>query len=184
MSKRPISSWRTVAMPLWKFFAASMRSKSSRGSGCAGVDVARHVAQHVPLPAEVLHELRRQLDGVPFHALDAGDAGDVDPGQQLVQAVAELVEDRDDLVVRERRRLAADRRRQVAREVGDRMLHRAPRAAAVDRVVHPRAALLAFARVEVEVELADERAVAVADRRRSARTDATPAPAPRGSRTP
>ena len=35
--------------------------------------------------------------------------------------------------------------------------------ATVDRVVHPRAALLAFARMQVEVELADQRAVAVAD---------------------
>ena len=33
MSKSPNSSWRIVARPLWKFFAASMRSNSSRGSG-------------------------------------------------------------------------------------------------------------------------------------------------------
>ena len=96
MSNSPISSWRTVASPLWKFLAASMRSNSSRGSGVAGVDVPRHVAQHVPFPAEVLHELRGQLDRVPFHALDAGNAGDVDAREQLVQPVAELVEDRDD----------------------------------------------------------------------------------------
>src|SRR5678816_3487637 len=35
--------------------------------------------------------------------------------------------------------------------------------AAVDRIVHPRAALLAFARVEVEVELADERLMRIED---------------------
>jgi hypothetical protein len=77
--------------------------------------------------------------------------------------VAELVEDRDHFLVRERRRLAAHRRGQVAGEIGDRMLHVAVHAAAVDRVVHPRAALLVLARVEVEVELADERAAAVVD---------------------
>ncbi|KAG1307737.1 hypothetical protein G6F62_015174 [Rhizopus arrhizus] len=33
MSNRPNSSWRTVAMPLWKLRAASMRSYSARGSG-------------------------------------------------------------------------------------------------------------------------------------------------------
>ena len=128
MSNSANSSWRTVARPLWKFLAASIRSNSSRGSGSAGVDVRGHVRQHVPFPAEILHELARQLDRVPFDALDAGDAGDVDLGQQLMQAVAELVEQRDDVVVRERRGLAArDGRRQVAREVGDRMLHAARR---------------------------------------------------------
>ena len=96
-----------MARPLWKFFAASILSNSARGSGCAGVDVARHVPQHVPLPAEVLHELARQLDRVPFDAVDAGHAEILDARQQVVQAVAELVEQRQHLVVREERRLAA-----------------------------------------------------------------------------
>ena len=95
--------------------------------------------------------------------------------QQLVQAVAEFVEDRDHLVVRERRRLAVDRRGQVAGEVGDRMLDVRARAPAVDRVVHPRAALLAFARVQVEIELADQRAVAIDDVEEAHASDATSA---------
>jgi hypothetical protein len=40
----------------------------------AGVDMAAHFLHDAPLPAVVLHELRRQFDGVPFDAVDAGDA--------------------------------------------------------------------------------------------------------------
>ena len=163
MSNSANSSWRTVCMPLWKFLAASSLSKSARGSGAPVSTCARHVRHDVPLPAEILHDLAGQLDRVPLDALDARDARDLDPGQQLVQPVAELVEDRDHLVVRERRGLAVDRRRQVAGEVGDRMLDVRAGAAAVDRVVHPRAALLVLARVHVEVELPEQRAVAVGD---------------------
>ena len=64
-------------------------------------------AQHVPLPAEVLHELAGQLDRVPLDAVDAGHAEVVDARQQVVQAVAELVEQRHHFVVREERGLAA-----------------------------------------------------------------------------
>ena len=60
------------------------------------------------------------------------------------------------------------------------MLQALGRAAAVDRVVHPRAALLACARIQIEIELPDERAVRIVDlvethdrvpRRRAARAD-------------
>ena len=175
MSKRPNSSWRTIRRPLWKLRAATILSKSARGSGspvstCAVMCASTSHSQH-----EVLHELARQLDGVPLDALQAGDAGQVDARQQLVQAMAELVEQRDDVVVREQRRLAADRRGEVAREVRDRMLHALVDAPAVDRVVHPRAALLAFARIEVEIELADDRARARRGCGRSAPSDATSA---------
>ena len=105
----------TVASPLWKFLAASIRSNSARGSGSPVSTCAVIGATHVPFPAEILHELAGQLDRIPFDALDAGDAGDVDVGQQLVQAVAEFVEQRDDLVVRERRRLPRRLRRRAPR---------------------------------------------------------------------
>ena len=78
----------------------------------ARVDVRAHAAQHIPLPAEVLHELAGQLDRVPFDAVDAGHAAVLDARQQVVQAVAEFVEQRDDFVVREQRRPA----RRPARE--------------------------------------------------------------------
>ena len=129
----------------------------------AGVDVRRHPFQDVPLPAEILHELAGQFDGVPLDALDARHAGHVDPGQQLVQPVAELVEDRDDLVVGERRGFPFHRRGQIAGEVRNRMLDVRTRVTTVDRVVHPCAALLAWPRVIVEVELAEQRAGRVGD---------------------
>ncbi len=50
MSNRANSSWRTVAMPLWKFFAASIFSNSARGSGspvstCAVIACTRSHSQ-------------------------------------------------------------------------------------------------------------------------------------------
>ena len=78
--------------------------------------------------------------------------------------MAELVEQRDDFVVGEQRRLAARRGGgEVAGQVGDRVLHAAAPCAGGRGVVHPRAAALAGARVEIEVELADQRAARVDD---------------------
>jgi len=37
----------------------------------AGIHMGGHVPQHIPFPAEVLHELAGQLDRVPLHAADA-----------------------------------------------------------------------------------------------------------------
>ncbi len=97
-------------MPLWKFFAASILSNKRARQRGAGVDVRGHLAQHVPFPAEVLHELTGQFDRVPLDAVDARYAELVDLREQMVQAVAELVEQGDHVVVGEERRLAADRR--------------------------------------------------------------------------
>jgi len=57
----------------------------------ASVDVRRHIGQHVPLPAEVFEELRRQLDGVPFDAVDARDAQLAYAREHVMQPVPELV---------------------------------------------------------------------------------------------
>ena len=110
-------------MPLWKFLAASILSNSARGSGSPVSTCAVMLLQHLPLPAEILHELARQLDRIPLDAVDAGDAEFVDARQQVVQAVAELVEQRQHLVVREQRRLAADRAGEIAGQVGHWRLH-------------------------------------------------------------
>ena len=111
MSNRENSIWRSVCRPDWKFFAASILSNSSRGKRRAGVHVRGHVSQHVPFPAEVFHELAGQLDRIPLHAVDAGHAQFLDLRQQVVQAVAEFMEQGDDFVVGEQRRFAAHRRR-------------------------------------------------------------------------
>ena len=80
-----------------------------------------------------------------------------------MQPMAELVEQRDHLVVGEQCRPATDRPREVAVQVGDRRLDLAPAAPARDRVVHPRAPAFGVARVKVHVELADARTERVAD---------------------
>ena len=79
--------------------------------------VARERGEHLGQPREVLHELARQLDRVPRDAVHAGERRIVDFGQQMVQRVAELVEQRHDLAMREQRRGLAERRIEVADEI-------------------------------------------------------------------
>ena len=73
----------------------------------AGLPMAREQIQRVALPGEIFHELARQLDRIPLDAVDAGDAGIIDFGQQMMQAVSEFVEQRGHFIVREQRRLLA-----------------------------------------------------------------------------
>ena len=121
--------------------------------------MAREAVERLALPAEVLHELAGQLDGVPFDAVDARHRRPADLGQQVVQAVAELVEQGDDVVVGQQAGAALDGRRGVAGEVGhgDLAGEAEPRAADV----HPRAAALALAGVVVEVHAGTHAAIGI-----------------------
>jgi len=78
----------------------------------------------------------------------------IDAREQVVQAVAEFVEQRDHVVVGEQRGFAPDRRGEVAHQKGDRRLHDTACEPARDRLVHPGAAALGFTRIRVEVEAA------------------------------
>ena len=89
----------------------------------------------------------------------------VHAGQHVLQAVAELVEQRQHLVEGHQRGLAPDRRRLIADEVGDGLaddpVGRPPRAA--HAIVHPRPApLVAGAAVGIEIEGGDRIPRAVA----------------------
>ena len=95
----------------------------------------------------------RQLDRVPLHAVDAGHAEVVDARQQVVQAVAELMEQRETSSCVKSAGLPPTGAREVAGQVRDRDLQPSRLRRGVIGVVHPRAAALAFARVQVEVEL-------------------------------
>ena len=84
--------------------------------------------------------------------MDAADAGFVDLGQQMMQAVPEFVEQRGDLVVRQQRRLAGQRRGEVADQIGHRQLQSRSGDAATAAFVHPGAAAFGLSRVRVKVE--------------------------------
>ena len=128
--------------------------------GFAGLVVAGNVRQAFGVPAPVLHELARQLHRIPGHAVDARRASVLDLGQEVVQAMAEFVEQRGDLVMGQERRALAHRRGEVADQVGHRRLQRAVSGAAlVAGAVHPGAATLVRSRVEVEEEAPDVLAV-------------------------
>ena len=134
----------------------------------AGLEVAREAEQGLAVIAPVLHELAGQLDRVPLDVADARGQPVVDPGQHVLQAVAELVEERLDLVERHQRRLVADRRRLVADQVRDRQARAAARvgeeAAPAETLVHPgAAALLGGPRVGIEVERRERLAPVVVD---------------------
>src|SRR6266851_2929836 len=120
-----------------------------------------HAGEHAPFPAEVLHELGRQLDRVPFDTAYSGDAQIVDSGEQMVQPMTEFVKQGYHLVVRKQRRLVSERCGKVADEMGDRGPETAGDSLPRDRLIHPCAAPLGFARVRIQIELADEAAVRV-----------------------
>src|SRR5439155_15000724 len=83
-------------------------------------DMSGHAGEHAPFPAEVLHELGRQLDRVPFDTAYSGDAQIVDSREQMVQSMAEFVKQGHDFVVREQRGLVPDRCGKVADEMRNR----------------------------------------------------------------
>ncbi len=80
-----------------------------------------------------------------------------------MERVAELVEQRHGLRVRQQRRRVADGRVEVADEIRHGRLESARELRARDAAVDPRAAALVRPRVEIDVEAADERAVAPTD---------------------
>ncbi len=125
---------------------------------CPGLHVRRHRLHARPFPAEVLHELAGQLHRVPLHAVDAGNAQLTHAGQQLMQAMAHFMEQRGDFVVPERRRLAVAALAEVAHQIDQRRLRAAGAVATVAAVIHPGAAALSFAGIQVEIELADQAA--------------------------
>ena len=131
--------------------------------GLAGLVVAADDIQGLAFPAPVFHELARQLDRVPGDAVDPGDARVVHPRQEMVEAVPELVEQGDDLAVRQERGLFADRGCEIAGQVSDRRLQAFGAAAPHDALVHPGPATLVRSGIEVEVESAPLRPVRVVD---------------------
>ena len=62
--------------------------------------VRRTAFKHLVAPGKIFHELAGQLDGVPGHAVDAGNAGVIDPREQVVQHVPEFVEDGYHIIMR------------------------------------------------------------------------------------
>ena len=64
--------------------------------------------QRLLLPTPVFKNLGGQLDEVPGDT-DAGERLNFDLAKEMVQQVAELVEDRGDLVMRQQRRLTRNR---------------------------------------------------------------------------
>ena len=124
--------------------------------------MGRHVFEHIPLPAEIFHELAGQLHRVPLHAADARDIALVDLGQHVVQAVAELMEQRGHVVMRQQGRFSDAVDFHPIREIAHQMRHRGLQLArvgaqpAVAHVVHPGTAALAGAGGRVQVKLAHQ----------------------------
>ena len=124
----------------------------------AGVHMGRHVLEHVPFPAEILHELAGQLHRIPFDAANAGDITLVHLRQHVVQSMAELMEQGGHVVMREQCRAAVHGIGKIAHQVRHRRLQAAGVRAqpAGAHIVHPGAAALARARRRIQVELANQ----------------------------
>ena len=145
--------------PWLKRLLFSSFSTSSAGIDLAGLVVLGVDGQELRLEGPVLHDLRRQLDGVAGH----GPAAVAALREERRQRVAELVEERLDLVGREERRRVGRRPGEVA---GDRRHGRHALALLVvgaPEAARPGAAALARPRVEVHVEDAEVPAVGLED---------------------
>ena len=118
--------------------------------------------EYIPFPAEILHELRGQLNRIPLDTIDAGHAQLLNFSEQMMQAVAKFVEQGDDIIVGEQGRFATDRRGEIAGEKCYRMLNFAVFAATRYGIVHPRATTLVVAGIEVKIKLSNQRAVVIA----------------------
>jgi hypothetical protein len=155
MSNSANSIWRSVCMPLWKLRAASMRSNSARGSGAP-------VSTWAVMRCSTSHSQQK----FSMNWLGSSTASHSTPlmpdtparhlRQHVVQAVAELVEQGDHVVVRQQRRLVAHGRGEVAHQVRHGRLQAASgRRAASGCARRPsRRRTLAAARAGVQVELA------------------------------
>src|SRR3954462_2134093 len=122
--------------------------------------MASHILQDIPFPAEIFHELARQFDGIPFHAVNAGNAKHIDLGQQMMQAMSELVEQCDDFVMREESRLCTQGCREIAIQVRDRDLYAGMYAPACYCIIHPSSTALGRPRINIEIKLPYQRSAA------------------------
>src|SRR5579859_3743252 len=119
-----------------------------------------HAAENFPFPAKIFHELAGQLHCIPLDAVYPRYAEHFDLGQQVMKAMAELMEQRDDFVVREECLLSAQWSGKIAVQVGHGRLHARTLAPARDGIVHPGPATLRGSGIEVQIKLADQRTVA------------------------
>ena len=115
--------------------------------------------QDVVVPGEVLHELAWQLNRIPRHAVDARHAGKADARQQVVQHMAELVKQRDDIVMGQQRDTPVIGWLEIADQVADRLCRAAIELLSRDALVDPCAGALAIAGEQVGVETAKRLAV-------------------------
>ena len=125
----------------------------------ARFDVLRERRHDAFVPGEVFHELARQLHGVPFNAVDAGNGFFRLRCEHVVKRMPKLVKKRRHVVVREGRFAAVDARSEVADEVGNRQFKTVLRHAAGAVGIHPGARALAGTSVQVRVEIGDVLAV-------------------------
>ncbi len=132
------------------------------------------VREHVGVPGPLLEHLARRLDEVPL-GRDAGEAHPLGAaGEDVVHEVAELVEERHDLVV-----LHAGPRLKLQTSTPSAQLRAGD---AADEVELRRVLVLAVARVQVEVDAAD--ALARGTRRRRSRPPRATCGRPRRDRRP
>ncbi|RML45987.1 hypothetical protein APX70_08567 [Pseudomonas syringae pv. maculicola] len=126
----------------------------------AGFVMTGDQRQTFRLPAPVFHELARQLDRIPCHAIDTGNTRMLDAGQQVVQAVTEFVEQGGDFIVGQQRRLTGSGRREVAYQISHRALQRTLRSATtITGAIHPGTATLVGASIQIKEETPDVLAV-------------------------
>ena len=136
--------------------------KQGSGQSFARIDVGGHVLKYIPFPAKIFHELAGQFNRIPFHTANPRDIAFIDLAEQVVQAVAKLMKQGGDIVMREQSGLgdAIDfaALRKVANQVrhGSLQLFCIRTQPAGAHIVHPSATALTASGAGVKVKLPDQ----------------------------
>ena len=64
-----------------------------------GAVMSRALFQYLVMPGKILHKLAWQLDRIPRHSIDSGDARKIYPGQQVMQHMAEFMKQCEYVIV-------------------------------------------------------------------------------------
>ena len=111
--------------------------------------------QRLRLPAPVFHKLTRQLDRIPRHTIDTGNVRHINLCQHMMQAVSELMEQRQHFIMGKQRRFAADRFVKVTGQIRNRFLQGIIFVAhTADAVIHPRPAAFVLTGIQIQIETA------------------------------
>ena len=112
-------------------------------------------------PRPPFKQLRGQFHRIPLHAINAGHRRHFNARQQVMQAMAKLMKQRDHIVVGQQAWAPFGRRRKVAGQIGHRRLLVLAQGHAGATDTHPSAALFAAAGIQIDIQASEGLALGI-----------------------